>query len=459
MAAFGSEQTEESIQSNFGKFYRTDQLEDKKTEAYQYISDSHVITFRLLTKDENEKQLCKEIIASATSCYEAVAETYASVRGGLRSNPITYFANDSTYYPEQGFMFVNPYDMTADVKANDFEINASETRLDAFVTLDEFVGEDYAGYFWEKDFNMKYTFLKRTENADELKEKIDSYIKVDSYLETCRRNFFYPVAGLAANVYVFGNTYLPTIAVVIPAKDYEAVFVFEKVSSKELADIETILSLMRVDAVQKEGMKTLSAQSQSFREAVNIRPAGEREYPAIRLKNVSTKNTELIVCDIPSAKAKITLPALSTVVVYPTYENLTADKKKRYNITLNPDTEELTPKDEAHTGVVSYSESYDNQVVIWVPTNAENYSAEEYFQRQYTDYECKKEFEQIKRLGSANIKGRIWYVITASDEDIHMDAYITENNGKIIEVRVVRTSQDDDITNKAETLLQKSSFK
>ena len=465
IAAFGSEQTEESIQSSFGKFYRTNQIEDEKTEAYQCISDLYVVTFRILTTDEQEKQICKDIIESATSCYEALMETYSSMNDGLRSNPFNYFANDSTYYPEMGFLFVNPHDMEADIKAANYVINESQTRLDAFVTLDELVDEDYAGIFYERDFNMKYTFIKRMEDEGELRRKVESYIKLDSYRETCQQHIIYPVNGLAATMHILGNTYYPTIAVVIPAKDYEAVFVFESVPAKKLADVETILSLMRVEDYQKEGMRTLSTYSQPLREMISGQHI-EREYATIQLdKKASTKDVNVIVCSIPEAKAEIVIPALSSVVTYPAYENPTLDnKKKRYNVTLQ--TKNPTSDNEEETSsfcAMTFSDSYKDQVVVWIFDNEENFTVEEYFLQQQIDLECKPESdsEQIKRLGKVKVKGKTWYVMTTYNDDFVMDSYMTENNGIIIVVRIlsISRSEDADIVNKTETLLQKASFK
>lgn len=464
IAAFGSDYVDDNtIISDFGKFNLTDQIDEKDVESYQHISDSEVLTFRILTKNKDEKQLCKEIIASAKSSddlYVQLSE-YRDYNG-LKRNPIEYYANDSTYYPEMGFMFINKDSMNAEIRANEIVINEIATFLTAFVTLDELVDETYAGYFWRDNFNMQYTFIKREEDEDEMKSKIESYIDLSSYSKSCVQQFIYPVNELPATVYVLGHSHLPTIAVSIPTKDYIAVFIFKDNSEKELKDVEAMLSNIFVTDEHKQGIRKITDFSRKLSELVTIIPMQKRQsnYKNITLnKKASVKNIDLIACKIPSINAEILLPALSSSVLeYPSNEaSQFNEKERRYNVTLKHNIE-----DNNYSGVYTFSDSHEEQIVLLTPINKDKISAEEYFHKQYFEYECKQEFDYIKQIGKSIIKGQTWYVMTMNDGSYVADFYITEHKGTIIEIMAARMSEgskNNDIANKVETLLHKASFK
>ncbi|MCD7973234.1 MAG: hypothetical protein LUG18_11320 [Candidatus Azobacteroides sp.] len=461
-AAFGSAQIDEhTISSDLGNFYRVDQIEEEKVESYQMIVDSQVITFRILQQEEADKKRCLDIISSATSAYNAYLNAYDK-RDGMERHSIRYYAKDSTNYPDLGFTFITPFDMSAEIKAPQIKIHDPSTLLSAYVTLDEISEEEYAAYFWENDFNMKYTFKKNGTDKATLQHTINSFTGIYYYKDECQHTFTYPVSGIPATVHVLGNRALPTITVSIPTKEYHAIFLFENVSEKEIDAISTILSQIHIDDAQKQEVSRLYPSS-TFSELVNIQPLNSMmTHTEIKLnKSASLKNVSFIECHIPDAKAVIQIPALETVYAYPSYDiPQINDKKNKYKVTLRKDALSSSDKEDFNGAVMTYDNSGYNQIVLWLPENKEKISAEEFFLKQYIPYECQVEDGRVKRAGIAKIKNQKWYVLTIDELDYTYHQYITEINDILIELRVITTSEEErDIEKITETLLYKAEIK
>ena len=471
VSAFGSEQMDEStLVSDFGRFYKVDQIKPTKEEAYQHISDSQVITFRILTENENEKQICRKIISSAQPCYEIESneEDVVEVRDDyMERHSIRYYAKDSTYYPSLGFTFITPFDMSAEIKAPNININASETLLTAYVTLDEISEESTAGYFWENSFNMKYKFIKKSEELD-VQSIANEYLDLDLYLEKCRRTFIYPVNQIPSTFYVLGQATSPTIFAVIPTKEYYAIFAFDNVMGVNMDHISTIISQIHIDDPQKEGLALMEDYSLSLNELVNIQPfSKDLNLKAIDLnKKSSTKGISLIECHIPDAKAVISLPSSGEeIYLYPTGETPEFDKNKKIVVTLNK-TSSSESEDIADSGVMTLLGSYDERCILWIPENSDGLSVEQYLQKTYMEDECKAEdrVSSIER-GICTIKGQKWYVVKMSydDDEYVFNSYLTEANGILLEI--IAVSKNDistdaiDYIKVIESLLYKSTFK
>lgn len=463
MTAFGNEQSDEStISSKYGNFHKVDQSEEEKVESYQNISDYKVLTFRILTKDEKVKEICREIIASCKTDY-GYYSPYSS--DYVEPHSIQYYAKDSTYYPEMGLTFVIPFDASATIYAPEININDATTLLTAYTSLSDMAKVSEAGHFWTSGFDMKYQFIKRNSDLELNWDELSGLS--ESYSPSCVRNFDYSVAEIPSKVYVYGSESVPTIVTITPVKDYSVVFTFSNVTAGNMAKVEDFISRIHISDVQKEGISTAPFEARKLGELVNIQNMGLGEkLKDISLdKNVSLKNTKIIECTIPEASAKLAIPYLSYVQVYPDNGESIEEKKGKYEVSLKKDPNSETGGLEFYAGLVSTSDRGD-YCLLWLPINEDNLTAEQYLSKEAAIYECQNDYN-VERLGTCNIKGHRWYVMSINNSSMSsykMDYFITEHKGMLIEIRVIKTdslsdSSEIDMTKIVESLLYKASFK
>ncbi len=462
MTAYGADQIDNStITSDFGNFHKIDQLEEEKVESYQNITENKVLTFRILSKDEKEKQACRDLIAACKTEY-GYSDEYSQY--SRNNHSIQYYAKDSTYYPSLGFTFVIPFDASAEIWAPKIKINEATTLLAAYGTLDEFSEEGTVGTFWTKDFSMKYSFTKN-DNPEFVENLISSFS--ETYKEECHRSFSYPIDGIPSTIHVFGSPSMPTIVAIIPSKNYSAVFTFADVTTERMDDISTIISQIHFDDAQKEGLALVGNYEQSLGEFVNIKPIS---YASLNLKevnlekNASIKNVKTVECTIVDMSATIAVPYLDNVQVYPSGDEDSGvkEKKGKYEVTLKKDPEsDIASQMDFYAGLVTSSSNGD-YCILWMPANEDKLTAEQYFSKAYTPFECHVE-NSVKRAGTCTIKGQKWYVLSAEVEYYVIDYFITEHKGELLEIRIVRQNSDsssgNDLTKTMETLLYKATFK
>ncbi len=289
ITGFANEENSHSLKSGFGNWNRVDSIYSEKLETYQHVYNDKIFTFYILTKDEKEKELCRELIRSCKKYYD-----YEGYQGSEYHHSIEYNAKDSTYYPSLGLGFVIGVDAQADIYAKSFEINETATLLSANLNLDD-SDESEKSSFSGSGFEMYYYFSK---GSDEMK---NSSYTTDEY----RSSFDYAVAGIASKVYISGADFAPTIKVEIPVNRYTAYFTFPSIAQENISKVSQFLSQIYLADSIKANLVKAVLPVQSFEELVGIKKLGEKEVTLNKEKERRTKTvnctfTELgITAEVP----------------------------------------------------------------------------------------------------------------------------------------------------------------
>ncbi len=418
-------ESETALQSKAGAWERIDNPDEIMLETYQQIAGGKILTFRILAKEETEKEACRALIRSCKGPYDS-NDYYQNY------HPITYYAKDSTYYPSFGFGFVIDFDAEAMIYAQKCDIKNPSTMLEAALSFDD---EDYdeseASTFQADGFDLAYQFVKSREYVKSLFAGEDV------------KTFDYAVAGIPATVYVKGVSFVPTIIVEIPLSNYIALLKFRGVTKENLHKVEKFLSQIYIDAAQKTGVPAAQVPAASFESLTGIEGIEEMYANEVKFNTKLPKGVKTISCLFPAAKVTLEMPVLE-------YQRTSMGDVKKND-------KKVTIENEEEDSNYYIACSTDENVCII----AKLYKGDEVELLQSEIFDILSNSTSTLVNGYAVINKQKWTVVTVKNDDSHATHYslvyqTALSNGTLLAIFVYSCSLD--LSQTIEALLYKASF-